>query len=118
MEIITEKNYINRVNQLKVIRKVEYMTDEEYNRNFYARLNYCMKLLREKYRKLRKEREDLFRLIQYYQLKLIKMLENNIDERNYEFRKLKELVDMKIVELHSLDREIDTMENKYSKYMY
>lgn len=115
MEIIQEKNYINRYNELKITRKIQYMSQEEYNRNHYARLNHCMKKVREKYQILKKEREELFPLIQYYQLKIIKMLENGKDEKNYEFRRLKEFVDMKIVELHSLDREIDAMKKQHSK---
>lgn len=112
MEIIYEKNYINRCNELKIIKKVQYMSQAEYDRNRYARLNHCMKKKREKYNNLKKEREELFPLIQYYQLKMIKMLENGVDEQNYEFRRLKEFVDMKIVELHSLDREINAMKKQ------
>jgi len=115
MEIIYEKNYINKCNELKVIKRVQYMSQEEFDKNKYARLNWCMKKIREKYKNMKKEREELFHLIQYYQLKIIKMLEKGIDEKDYEFRRLKEFVDMKIVELHSLDREIDNMEKKYSK---
>ena len=115
MEIIYEKNYINRCNQLKIIRKIEYVTNEEYNKNYYARLNHCMKKVREKFNKLCKERMDLFSLIQYCQLKILTMLEDGIDEKVYEFRRLKELTDMKIVELKSLDREINAMKKQYPK---
>lgn len=115
MEIIYEKNYINRCNQLKVVRRIEYMSKEEYDKNYYSRLNYCMKKVREKYKKLCKDREELFLLIQYNQLKILKMLEDEVDEKIYEFRNLKEFTDMKIVELKSLDREIVAMRKQYPK---
>lgn len=115
MEIIQEKNYINRYNQLKILKnKVEVSDDIKI-----VRLLYSRKKIQEKYSKLVNQRKELYNLIQYEQLKVLKL--SNIKEDNKakiqkidrEIRMKTDFIDMKTIELHSIDREINSLERNY-----
>lgn len=116
MKIVQEQNHINRYNELKIIyNEVEVPEDIHIIRLIYSR-----KKIKERYYKNLEKRKEVYQLIQFYQLQILKL--GNIKEDNIsklqkidrEIRNLTEFVDMKIVELHSLDREIKNMENEYS----
>lgn len=99
---IIESNYINRVNELKIIRK-EIRIEEFDMGLIYGSIR---KKRKEKYQRLIKEREKILNEFNYFQLMMIK----SVTDREYE--KWEELKNFRKWDLKRIDIEIAEISSK------
>ena len=86
MNIVTEKNYLNSRNELKITRTVTFVDDDEYESKMKSILRKQRKLKEQKFVDLTREYQDLYEQIQKYQLLALRA------EKEYESRRYLEYV--------------------------